>query len=126
MDLVLLHETFAICKLPVDSPIPEWALAGPFVCITRTSDELSLVCLQDSVPDMVMCQRDWRCLRVDGILDFSQAGILASFATPLAEAGISVFAISTYNTDYLLMPNQTLQRSVEVLRRASHSVQSGA
>ena len=89
MDLIVLDARFAICKLAADAPFPDWAFAGPFVSITRTADELSLVCLQDSVPDKVKCQREWRCLRVAGTLDFSKVGILASLVTPLAQAGIS-------------------------------------
>jgi uncharacterized protein len=122
LTLTVLPDTLAVCKLDKDAPIPGWASSGDFVSITRTAEELSVVCRQEAVPDGVQCERSWRCLRVASTLDFSLVGVLASMLDPLAEAGISVFAISTFDTDYLLVKEESLQRAVEVLRGAGHVV----
>jgi hypothetical protein len=120
--LVSLHGTFAVCRLAADAPVPAWAAGGPFASITRTADELSVVCRQEAVPDGVTCERGWRCLRVAGVIDFAAVGVLAALVVPLAGAGISVFAVSTFDTDYLLVKEHDLPRAVEVLRRAGHAV----
>ena len=101
--------------------MPAWA-TGPFVSVTRTADELSVVCPEDVVPSEVRAERGWRCLRVAGTLDFSMAGVLAALVGPLAAAGVSVFAVSTFDTDYLLVKDQDLRRAVDVLRNAGHAV----
>ena len=113
--------TFAICRLDRDAPIPEWAHNG-FFSITRTPDELSIICKEEIVPEQVLCEKGWRCLQVMGPLDFALTGILASLASPLAEAGISIFAISTYDTDYFLV--KELNRAIAVLSKAGHTMRS--
>ena len=118
--LSVLPETFAICRLAPATPIPKWALDS--FSITRTRDELSIVCAQRDVPAGIRCERDWRALKVDGTLDFALTGILASLAAPLADAGISIFAISTYDTDYLLVKETNLPRAVQVLFAAGHKI----
>jgi hypothetical protein len=123
--LVLLSDTFAICRLPADSPIPAWA-TGELVSITRTADELSIVCRANTVPEGVRCEPGWRCLRVAGTLNLSLVGVLASLAVPLAEAGVSVFAVSTFDTDYLLVKEASLARGIETLQAAGHWVRSDA
>jgi len=102
LNLIPLDGTFAIAKLPPDAVIPSWASSGPFFSITRTADEVSIVCPKAQVPPGVQCERGWRCLRVAGTMDFSTVGVLASLVGPLAEAGISVFVVSTFDTDFLL------------------------
>lgn len=123
LTLLVVDGSFAICRLASGSPLPSWATAGPFYSITRSADELSVVCRQDAVPEGVVCERGWRCLRVAGALPFSVVGVLASLTTPLAEAGISVFAVSTFDTDYLLVKEDVWQRAVDVLMRHGHAVQ---
>jgi GNAT superfamily N-acetyltransferase len=125
LNLNLLGDIFAICKLMSDASIPSWATAGDFFSITRTAEELSVVCRQNTVPDGINCERGWRCLRVAGTIPFSVVGVLASLTGPLAEAGISAFAISTFDTDYLLVKVQDLERAVAIVRRRSHTVQYG-
>jgi hypothetical protein len=120
--LTLLPDTFAVCRLDHDALVPAWASSGTFFSITRTADELSVVCSQSLVPDGVRCERGWRCLRVAGTMDFSMIGVVASLVTPLAEAGISVFVISTFDTDYLLVKENDLQRAKATLRSAGHTV----
>ncbi len=121
--LSVLPEPFAICRLEKDAPLPAWALRGRFVSLTRTTDELSIVCPESDVPQEIRAQRGWRCIKVQGPLDFSQTGILASLAEPLAEAGISLFAQATYETDYVLVEGQQLEKSLRVLSEAGHQIQ---
>lgn len=121
LTLSVLPETFAVCRLGPAEPIPDWALAAnSFLSLTRTSDELSIVCPESAVPGDVQWERGWRVLKVDGPLDFAHTGILASLTTPLAEAGVSVFAVSTFDTDYLLVKQRVLNRARSVLTRAGH------
>ena len=107
----------AVCKLDKDAPVPAWASSGTFFSITRTADELSVVCQQSLVPDGVRCERDWRCLLVAGTMEFSMIGVVASLVTPLAEAGISVFVISTFDTDYMLVKEVDLERALAAFER---------
>ena len=122
LTLIMVDSTFAVCRLEPDTPIPPWATAGDLFSITRTADELSVVCRQDAVPEAVVCERGWRCLRVAGTMPFSVVGVLASLTAPLAEAGISAFAVSTFDTDYLLVKEKDLVAGVVVLRRYGHTV----
>jgi hypothetical protein len=122
LSLVVVNGTFAICRLSGDAPIPSWAAGGPFSSITRSTDELSIVCLQDAVPDGIGCERGWRCLRIAGILPFSAVGVLASLLTPLSEAGVSAFAVSTFDTDYLLVKADDFEKAVTALRQVGHSL----
>ena len=122
LSLSILPETLAICRLEKDDGIPGWALGGSFVSITRTSEELSIVCTQTQVPEGVRRDAGWRCLKVEGPLDLSATGVLASFLTPLAREGISVFAVSTYDTDYLLVKQKDLEKAVMVLSQNGHQV----
>lgn len=101
-------------------------MRGDLYAITRTRDELSIVCPQADVPPSTFSEPEWRALKVAGPLDFSLTGVLASLAAPLADAGISIFALSTFDTDYLLVKSDVLALAVEVLRRAGHSVAVGA
>ena len=122
LSLLLLDDTFAVCRLDSASSIPPWAIADELFSITRTADELSIICRQDAVPEGILCERGWRCWRVAGTIPFSVVGILASLTAPLAEAGISVFAISTFDTDYLLVKEKDRAAAVEALRGRGHSV----
>jgi uncharacterized protein len=120
--LELLANRLAVCRLDGDAPVPGWAMREDFFSITRTGEELSIVCREVLVPEGIRAERGWRALRVGGVLDFSQVGILADVASPLAEAGISLFALSTFDTDYLLVKEQDLGRAVVVLVTAGHTV----
>ena len=120
LTLSLLPDAHAICRLEPDASIPDWANAGGFISITRTSDELSIVCLEANVPEGVKADRGWRCFKVEGPLDLSLTGVLASLANPLAEARINIFAVSTFDTDYLLVKEEKLMRAAEVLIRSGH------
>jgi hypothetical protein len=122
LTLFVMDGTFAICRLGSSSPIPAWAIAGPLFSITRTADELSILCDQETVPEGITCERGWRCLRVAGTMPLSVVGVLASLTTPLAEAGISVFAVSTFDTDYLLVKEADFEKAITVLQKAGHSI----
>ena len=120
LNLSLLPGTFMICRLDAESIIPDWANAGSLTSITRTSDELSIVCAEANVPEGVRSDRGWRCFKVEGPLDLSLTGVLASLANPLAEARINIFALSTFDTDYLLVKEDNVSRAAEVLIRSGH------
>ncbi len=120
--LLLLSETLCICRLERNAPIPEWALTGGFSSITRTGQELSVVCPQDQVPPGILKQEGWKALQVEGPLDFSLTGVLASLTEPLAKEGISVFAISTYDTDYLLVKEKQMEGTIQRLREEGYEI----
>jgi len=120
--LTVLPDIIAVCKLDAGDAVPAWATTGQFFSITRTAEELSVVCPQNFVPDGVRCERGWRCLRVVGTMDFSMIGVVASLVTPLAEAGISVFVLSTFDTDYLLVKENDLAKATAALNAAGHSL----
>lgn len=122
LTLHVLPERLAVCMLPPESPVPEWATGGSFHVIARAADELSIVCDAAAVPPDVAAEGPWACLQVEGPLDFGLTGILAGLAAPLAEAGIPIFAVSTYRTDYVLVSVDNLQQAVDVLRDAGYTV----
>lgn len=122
MELDILPERFAICRLPAEEALPAWATGGSFISITRSPGEVSIVCEEKSVPAGVRAERDQRCLKVRGLLLFSATGVLSSLAAPLAEAKISIFAVSTYDTDYLFVGARNLEGAVAALERAGHTV----
>jgi NAD+ diphosphatase len=108
---------FAVARLPPGPDLPAWVpAAGAFVTVTRTEEELSVTCPQDTVPPGVRAERDLAALRVEGPLDFALTGILAALTAPLAGAGIPVFAVATYDTDYLLVPGDRVSEALELLR----------
>ena len=120
LTLSVLPETLAVCRLGPDDAVPSWAGAGEFRAVTRTASELSIVCRDASVPAAVTANRGWRAIAVDGTLDFALTGVLAALASPLAAAGVSIFAMSTYDTDYVLVKQDTLDRAVAALTQAGH------
>jgi uncharacterized protein len=119
--LALLDGRYAVCQLASGSPVPAWA-AGTFVSVTRTPSELSIVCEETAVPTEVKCERGWRVFEVAGPLEFSLTGVLSGIAGPLAAAGVSIFAVSTFDTDYVLVKEENLTPAVEALNRAGHHV----
>jgi hypothetical protein len=120
-----MPEIFSICRLDRDSGIPDWALASSFFSLTRSAEELSVVCLQTLVPEGILRDAGWRCLKVEGPLDLAEVGVLASLTNPLAQEGISVFAVSTYDTDYLLVKEKDLDKAVTVLSQNGHIAKEG-
>lgn len=115
-------QIYAICRLDPGATVPAWAAGKAFLGITRTASELSIVCEDRGVPAEVHAEHDRRLLQIEGTLAFSLTGVLASIASPLAEAQISIFAVSTYDTDYVLVPSGELEQTIAVLEAAGHSV----
>jgi hypothetical protein len=123
LPLEVLPDTLAVCRLPADAAVPAWASAhAEFVTVSRTREELSITTVQKSVPPEAQCEREYRALRVRGPLPLNLIGILAAIADPLAQAGLSIFAISTFDTDYVLVKGRDLEAAVAVLERAGHTV----
>lgn len=122
MTLHLLPGRLAVCRLPPGDAVPAWTLGHTFWSVTRTPAETSVVCPAEAVPDGVRTEPGWRALGVDGPLDFGLTGVLAALAAPLADAGVPIFVVSTYDTDYLLVPEPTLDRALATLETAGHPV----
>jgi hypothetical protein len=122
LNLTLLPETLAVVRLPPEESIPEWARPGDLLALVWTRVELSVVCAERFVPPELIAERGWRGMRVEGTLDFALLGVLASLAQPLAEAGVSIFSISTYNTDYIMVKQVMLEHAIEALQLAGHVV----
>jgi uncharacterized protein len=118
----LVEGNFGITRLDKEEAIPEWCLKGDFYSITKTADELSIVCSEDFIPIGVTCEKDWKVLKIDGPLDFSLVGILSSISNVLATQSISIFAISTYDTDYILVKAVDLDRSIKALSKAGYAM----
>ncbi len=115
--LSVLPEILGICHFAEKGPIPAWAQDINFCSITRTKTELSIVCAQDEIPGGVLVERDWRAFRLEGDLGIESVGVIASLSKPLADAGISIFNISTYETNYVLVEDKNLEKSIEVLSK---------
>jgi len=112
----------AIARLKHDAPLPAWATRGAFTSVTRTPSELSIVCEGDSVPYDVAAARGWRILMLQGPFPLTQTGIASDFTAVLARADVSVFVISTYETDFVLLPEKSLDVALAALSGAGHSV----
>jgi uncharacterized protein len=121
--LTLLRGSFAIVRLAADSRLPQWATDGEFFSATRTSGELSIVCAAGRVPDNVVSERGWRVLKVNGVFALSEVGVLATLSASLAAAEVSLFVISTFDTDYLLVNEKQLDHAIAALRRGGHRVE---
>lgn len=113
---------YAIVKFPPDAPIPDWATQGEFTSTTRTADELSIVCPADNLPPDVHSPHRWICLKLEGPFPFSLTGILLSFIEPLSGSGVPIFAISTYDTDYVLIHEEFAGMASNALQQAGHEL----
>ena len=123
MELHVLEETLALARLQADAPVPAWVAGRDFLAVVRTRTELSIVCRDDAVPAThAEVERGFRALAVNGTLDFALTGIVASLSAPLAAAGISIFGISTYDTDHILVREDRLADAKAVLNAAGNTV----
>jgi hypothetical protein len=122
MELEILAAELAICRLGPEEQIPQWANAGAIVATVRTREELSIVCEASAMPDGLDCSRGWRALRVVGTLDLALTGVLARLLAPLAAAEVPVFAVSSFDTDYVLVPETRLREACEALAGAGYAV----
>lgn len=118
----LLKDKFGVCRLNKNEVIPEWVKNSDVYSITKTCDELSILCSQDCIPSGIKCERDWRALKVEGPLEFSLIGILASISTILAQKEISIFAISTYDTDYVLVKDKDIANAINALVNEKYKI----
>jgi uncharacterized protein len=118
----LLPGRHAIVRLAADAPVPEWATKGDFTSVTRTADELSIVCPAENLPASVNSPQRWICLKLDGPFPFSQTGVLLSFIEPLSDNGVPIFAISTYDTDYVLVQEEYAGVTLQALDNAGHEL----
>lgn len=128
LTLSLLDDRYVVCRMAARSKLPSWCDGDGFVSITRTQDELSVVCASSRVPrdaEGVKTEPGWRCLKLNGPIDFAAVGVLSSIARPLAEAGVAIFAVSTFETDYVLVKETELGHTVAALRKAGHVVHVG-
>jgi hypothetical protein len=123
--LKVLAERFAVCRLPPDSTIPPRPQACGLWSVTLTDNELSLVLPEAAAPAGASCERGWRALEVAGPLDFALTGVMASLSGPLAAAGVSLFVVSTYDTDYVLVRDHDLERAQSALEAAGHQTDKG-
>jgi hypothetical protein len=126
LDLDLLPEEYAVCRLPAGSAIPASLSSGPddksVISVTWAPDELSIICPSDRVPDDAVAETPWRCFRVVGPLDLALTGVLASLIGPLADARVNIVAFSTYDTDYLLVPTVRLTEAIDTLTAVGHRI----
>lgn len=120
MEIKIIEQEFSVCKVKDFSEVD---LSAEYCFLSKTDEELSLVCSTKSVPDnIVECDNDWRAFRIQGILDFSLIGILSKISTLLAENRIGIFAISTYNTDYILTKEDNFNRAIAILRDNGYEI----
>ncbi len=122
LDLTVLPDVLAVCRLPAGAEAPAWFDGEVFVSVTRTPEETSVVCRAEVVPQDVRVEAGWRALRVAGPLDFALTGVLLSLLAPLAAAGVSVFALSTFDTDVVLVRDDALDDALAALCDAGHRV----
>jgi hypothetical protein len=115
-----LRGFYAIVRLAPEMPVPDWAATGEFSSITRSAEELSIVCSAENVPSEFAASPRWICLKLEGPFPFSQTGVLLSFIEPLSSNGIPIFAISTFDTDYVLIPHEHINRAQDLLNQAGH------
>lgn len=119
--LEVFPQILAVARLSATDPLPPW-IHGRFTSVTRTADELSIVCDAEAVPSDVRAERGWRALRVAGPIAFETTGVAAALVAPLAAAQISVFLIATFDTDYLLLKAERFEDALAILRAAGHDV----
>jgi len=129
LTMKLLKDKYSVCRLDKNSIIPNWVMNGEFFSITKTEDELSIVCSQENLPNNmqhelanIQCEKDWRILKVEGPLDFSLVGILSSISSLMAKEKISIFALSTYDTDYILVKENNIDAAINVLIKNNYDV----
>jgi len=122
LQLSLWPDLYAVCRLEPDHAIPHWALSGPFISVTRTDDELSIIVRESDVPMDVNHEGGWRAFKLQGPFEFSLVGILASVLDPLRDAGVGIFAISTFDTDFVLVQHDNVDAAVHALTEAGHIV----
>lgn len=122
LKIKLLDGTYAVCQMENTEKVPSWVEEKGFFSVTKTEDEISVVMLQDKISTDIKAEKDWRILKVEGTLDFSLIGILAKISSILAENQISIFVISTFNTDYILVKEEKIEKAMAVLSQEGYEI----
>ena len=123
LDLKVLKDNYAIYKLEKDDKLPDWIFSSVFYSVTSTSDELSVVAVQNiNITNYISCSSDWKIIKIEGLLDFSLIGIISEITAVLKNNLIPVFTVSTYNTDYFLVKQPDLDSALEGLRKKGHII----
>jgi hypothetical protein len=122
LSLKILPDRMAVCRFDPAVPVPDWIAEVGFYSLTRTEEELTIVCPETRLAPGISSEAGWRCFQVLGLLDFSEIGIIFSLTRPLAENGVSVFVISTFNTDYLMVKENDLAKAIDALTAEGHRV----
>lgn len=116
LNFKVLKGLYSVCRLDNGVEIPEWVNKSEFYSITKTDNELSIVCCQEGLPEFVKSEKDWKIISIDGQLDFSLIGIISKISSLLAQNGISIFVISTFDTDYFMVKEENFDKTVELLK----------
>ncbi len=122
LTLIAQPGLYGVCRLSPTEPVPEWSLQGEFFSVTRTAEEISIVCAETHIPSTALCERNWWMFKIAGILDFALVGIVAGISAALTSAQLGIFVLSTYNTDYILVKQADFPAAVAALRAAGHEV----
>jgi hypothetical protein len=122
LTILLLEGDYSLCSLSANNSMPEWAITSHFYTITKTNDELSIICESHLVPPEVVQASGWRLLKIAAVLDLSLTGITANFSTALANAGINICVIATYDTDYIMVKQDKVAAAIAALQQAGFIV----
>jgi uncharacterized protein len=122
--LTLLPERYAVAQFPRNATIPISVMSADLFCVMKTHDELSIVCEENHLPEIGMIEGGWRMLKLQGPFPFEMTGVLASVLDPLAKVGVSIFSLSTYDTDYVMVKETQLDQAVQALRAAGHTIET--
>ena len=122
LSLKILPDRMAVCRLEPTAPLPDWIDEPGFYSVTRAEEELAIVCPETHLAPGTTSEAGWRCFKVQGVLDFSEIGIIFSLTQPLAESDVSVFVISTFDTDYFMVKEEDLAKAIDVLTTQGHQV----
>lgn len=123
LDIALLPERFAVCRMDPDTAPPAWALRGGFTALVRTPDELCIVCPEKDAPSRVKKVVGWRALRLAGELDHTgESGVLLTVVEPLARAGVPVFPVTSWNAGYVLIHEPHVEKALATLKAWGHTI----
>ena len=123
LKFIILPGSYSLCRLAADRQIPQWVFNSMFYTISKSADELSIVCESKYVPENIQQSNNWKLFRIDAVLDLSLTGITAKFSKPLAEAGVNLCVIATFDTDYVMVQQEKLIIATEALRKEGFIVE---
>lgn len=123
LKFIILPGIYSLCRLAADQPIPQWVFSSSFYSISKSAEELSIVCASRYVPEHVQQSNNWKLLKIDAVLDLSLTGITAMFSKPLAQAGINLCVIATFDTDYVMVPEEKLFIATRALQNEGFIVE---